>query len=430
MDQQISDLDFTMNAWNTLYQAVDDTYFSEKDAEIIYTTLDQQLRFIFFGEYLKRYIYEKAQMQEPYLEVPDKIYQEIIKESFAENHTPKSFAPTTAKLSALSKNWLTQQTVKRSAVFLLGFGLRMSVNDVSDFLKKALREQGYNAKDPFEVICWYCFQNRYSYLKFEQLWQQYLQGAKEAPLSTLPVEDYTSNVRQRMLALRDEESLLRYVSELKDANWQTKQGKTARKCFDALYDEARALVADIYNREEEDRHTEEMICYQKQLLNNDRLYDYEKQDLLSRKRGERKFYKKEDITDSDMEQVICSAIPKDRHGNLTPAKKSRLNAQFAGKRFSRQRMREIVKSNVPVNRFDLITLNFFIYSQSLHKIPNAKRRYTEFINATNKILEECDFGKLYIANPYECFVLMCILSEDPLGTYADVWELSYEEAGE
>ena len=40
--------------------------------------------------------------------------------------------------------------------------------------------------------------------------------------------------------------------------------------------------------------------------------------------------------------------------------------------------------------------------------------------------EGCFLGELYISNPYECFVLMCILSEDPLGPYADVWEKSYD----
>ena len=49
---------------------------------------------------------------------------------------------------------------------------------------------------------------------------------------------------------------------------------------------------------------------------------------------------------------------------------------------------------------------------------------------TNGYLADCSMGSLYITNPYECFVLMCILSEDPLGTYADVWELSYEPENE
>ncbi len=50
------------------------------------------------------------------------------------------------------------------------------------------------------------------------------------------------------------------------------------------------------------------------------------------------------------------------------------------------------------------------------------------VEETNALLERCFLGELYISNPYECFVLMCLLSEDPLGTYADVWELSYDEA--
>ena len=57
----------------------------------------------------------------------------IIRGSFSDHYTPASFTPTTAKLSALSKNWLTRQTVKRNVVFLLGFGLDMSVEDVNLF---------------------------------------------------------------------------------------------------------------------------------------------------------------------------------------------------------------------------------------------------------------------------------------------------------
>ncbi len=128
-----------------------------------------------------------------------------------------------------------------------------------------------------------------------------------------------------------------------------------------------------------------------------------------------------------MEHVICAAIPIDRHGNLTPGKASKLNEQFAGKRFSRQHIHDILANKAEISRFDLITLNFFVYSQKLDCFSNIKKRYESFIKSTNRILEACYLGPLYVANPYECFVLMCILSEDPLGTYADVWELSYHE---
>ena len=42
------------------------------------------------------------------------------------------------------------------------------------------------------------------------------------------------------------------------------------------------------------------------------------------------------------------------------------------------------------------------------------------------LLAECGFEPLYPADPYDCFILICILSVDPMGTYADVLELSKE----
>ena len=36
-------------------------------------------------------------------------------------------------------------------------------------------------------------------------------------------------------------------------------------------------------------------------------------------------------------------------------------------------------------------------------------------------------GSLYPVNPYESFLMMCMLSVDPLGTFGDVLEMSYEE---
>ncbi|MGN1409636.1 MAG: hypothetical protein ACI4XJ_05610 [Eubacteriales bacterium] len=76
---------------------------------------------------------------------------------------------------------------------------------------------------------------------------------------------------------------------------------------------------------------------------------------------------------------------------------------------------------------DYLTLNFFIYSQKTDEIPIIKRRYMEFVESTNEILKNCYIGEMYTANPYECFLIMCMLSDDPLGTYADVWELSYHK---
>lgn len=426
----IRDLDFTEAAWESLYDAVDDESFFEQDAQLIYRSLRHKLKFISFGDYLKRYIYLKAELEGPYADIPVKEYQYIIKSSFADNCTPASFGATTAKLSALSKNWLTQQTVKRNVVFLLGFGLNMTVNDVNMFLTKALREPEINPKDPFEVICWYCYKNRYNYLKFRQLWDMYNSSPANCVNMSVIYSERTVGVRNSMFSVHDDAALLAHVSKLKSADNLSLMSLTARECFMSLYDEARELIAADYNKSAEETHAEAVFDYRVKLSNNDRLYDYEKRQRIEKFRAEKRLFTKDDISESDIEHVICASIPMDRHGNLTPAKASRLNEQFAGKRFSRQHIGEVLAGNAEVSRFDLITLDFFIFSKKLDVYPDAKSRYSAFLDSINNILEKCCMGSIYIQNPYECFVLMCILSIDPLGTYADVWELSYSSDSE
>ncbi|MBO5526402.1 MAG: hypothetical protein J5993_06600 [Clostridia bacterium] len=424
-EYEIRDVDFTEAAWESLYDVVDDTQFLNKDAQLIYNSLKHCLKIRSFGDYLKRYIYLKAGLSEPFDEVPLKEYQLIIRSSFSDNLTPPSFFETTAKLSALSKNWLTQQTVKRNVVFLLGFGLNMSVDDVNMFLTKALCEQEINPKNPFEVVCWYCYHKQYNFLKFEQLWKIYNETSHNSLDMGRIYSEQTIGVRNSMQTIHDDATLIAHLAKLKANEKMSAMSLTAKQCFNELYDEARDLIAKIYNTYEAEEFENTVREYIHKLSNNDHLYDYEKKKRIEQFRSKKKVFVREDITESDIEHIICAAIPTDRHGNLTPSKASKLNGQFAGKRFSRQRIGDILSGNAEVTRFDLITLNFFVFSQKLDEYPDSKVRYVKFHKSMNAILEKCFLGKLYIQNPYECFVLMCILSEEPLGTYADVWELSY-----
>lgn len=401
-NDDLRDYDFTEAAWESLYDVVDDSHFHDRDAQLIYTTLKHRMKLLSFGDYLKRYIYLKAELTEPFADIPLKEYQLIIRSAFSDNHTPPSFKPTTAKLSALSKNWLTQQTVKRQVVFLLGFGLNMSADDVNLFLTKALREPEINPKNPFEVICWYCYKKHFNYLKFEKLWEDYNEMPVNAIDSVSADGEQTIGVRNSMYDIRDDRMLMAHLSKLKAGKNISVMSATAKACFDTLYGEARDLIAKMYNSEPDTAQQ-------------------------SGSRSRKKAVTRHDITESDMEQVLCSAIPKDHHGNLTPGKRSKLNEQFAGKRFSRQRISDILAGRAEVTRFDLITLNFFIFSQKLDVYPDPKQRYVQFQDAVDELLEKCFMGKMYVQNPYECFVLMCILSDDPLATYADVWEMSFVE---
>ena len=47
-----------------------------------------------------------------------------------------------------------------------------------------------------------------------------------------------------------------------------------------------------------------------------------------------------------------------------------------------------------------------------------------------EILARCEMGEIYIVNPYECFILMCLLTDCPLAVFSEIWEKSYEEGEE
>ena len=427
MDETLNrSYNFTVKAWDHMYDAVDHQYFQEMDSDLIYQSLEKELKPVPFGDYLKRYIYRKAGLTGSFREVPLKDYQIIILDAFRDHHTPASFTPTTAKLSALSKNWLTQQTVKRQAVLLLGFGLGMSEEDVNSFLYKALHEQVLNIQDPMETICLYCYQHGYGYYKYEQLMKIYEQMEPEQLDMKLIYDLQPAGRAESIQSVQDDAKLMTYLASLKTKNGSTRTADSAQTAFLALYDQARELIAESYNTESEMENRLHIQKLQEQLNRNDKLYEEDKKLRLQKAAEARKTWTKEEITESDLEHVLCSAIPTDRNGNLTPARKSTLNAQFEGKRFSRKHINEILLRHTNVERFDLITLNFLIYAEQADQIPNAKKRYSMFIESTNQILNSCGMGPIYVTNPYECFVLMCILSVSPLETYADVMEKSYQ----
>ena len=115
----VKDFEFTRKAAQRFRQVVSLDGFEDEDADVIFHYLYKEMELVSFGDHLKRYIYERAGLEEPYNEVTQDIYRDIVVESFHETCTPKSMNPTSTKLTSLANNWLTQASVKRETVFLL-----------------------------------------------------------------------------------------------------------------------------------------------------------------------------------------------------------------------------------------------------------------------------------------------------------------------
>ncbi len=178
-DATVRDYDFTRRAVQKMNCAVESRDFENMDTKVIFRHLFQEMEMVSFKDYLKRYIYERAEIQEPFRTVSDEVYREILSDTFQENNVPFSMTPTTKKKTAIIKSWMSQDCVKRSTIFLLGFGLRMSEDDVSEFLTKVIKEDGFRFWDSEETIYWYCYHNQLGYARATELLHRYTQETTE-----------------------------------------------------------------------------------------------------------------------------------------------------------------------------------------------------------------------------------------------------------
>lgn len=209
--------------------------------------------------------------------------------------------------------------------------------------------------------------------------------------------DKTSVVKNRFVEINDRDSLMERLAQIKCSAAFKRVSVTAKNWYDYLYKKVCEIIADNFNSDAEERFSGS---------------------------AKRRVYTADDITEGDVEKFLYSGVPLDEKGNLLKYSKSTLCEAFDSRRMSRQHLHEINTGKCDVDRFDLITLNFIVLSQD-ESITNNQRRFSEFVDSTNAILTDCSMGEIYIANPYECFLMMCTLSDCPLATYTDVFEKSY-----
>jgi len=366
----VRDFDFTRKAMQGISRVISSEDFEDMDVDAIFDYLLNEMEIVVFKDYLKRYIYERAGIREPFSKVQDNVYLDIILDSFEQNRAPVSLTPTTVKRRAMVKRWLDQDSVNRQTVFALGFGLRMTEEDVSDFLTKVIKETDFDDLDPRECIYRYCYSKNLPYAKAVSLMN-----------GTAVSED------------AGEKAISEKIRELKEKGRDDKQDRRTL-AFQAVYQECRQLVASLYQEENDTGDGS-------------------------------KVWKLDDIGPSDIEKMLCDGIPMTAGGNRMKMSNSLLNRQFRQKRITRQRLDSLLKGELEIERYDLITLQFLISSQQ--EDENPRKRCMLYLDRMNVILTGCGMQAVYPANPYEAFILMCLLTEMPLLTYYDVWERSYED---
>ena len=125
--------------------------------------------------------------------------------------------------------------------------MKMTTEDVSDFLTRVLKEQDFDFHNPDEVIYWYCYSTQQGYHKAEELKKKY------EILAPVEVENtqvlYGSN-----LCLDTEEKLIDYLARLKSKRVDPISEKSqAFQEFTKLLYHAKQIIAGLYQHDEEEK---------------------------------------------------------------------------------------------------------------------------------------------------------------------------------
>ena len=256
--------------------------------------------------------------------------------------------------------------VARQTIFLLGFGLRMSCEDVSNFLVNVNKEADFNFYNREEVIYWYCYKKKLRYFKAEELMEKCEKQPRKIGGQRFEAADIREIFTEKD-SEQEEHLLLEYLSWLKASGIEDNNKERAYQIFDELLWTAKNEILKIYK---EDREAEKEIEGKRR----------------------RKEISIDQISPADVEKMICCGIPTTESGNLKKMSLSLLRKPFQRYRLSRQRITGISKRTLYVDRFDLITLNFFLYSQKDYDVP--EQRCKEFVDSTNTLLRGCGMGEL------------------------------------
>jgi hypothetical protein len=194
----------------------------------------------------------------------------------------------------------------------------------------------------------------------------------------------------------DEQSFMKLLLTLKGGPARD-SNETAHREYIKLLRKCQEAIADNYNIENEEE-------------------------------GKKARWRPEDITAADVENALCDGMPFD-NGNLRKFSCSKLFKIVDFKRPSRGRVAEVLSRKSEVDRTDLIILSLYVANEDwkINEYKPATPSYHKFVRNTNRILSKCHMGELNSGNPFDCIIRICMRSQGPLITYANIWDAAFKD---
>jgi len=195
----------------------DDEYETdEQEIEGIFDYLQSKVKPIEFSNYLKRLIARKLGWGGDSLaDYPNEQYAAIISQAFTENDASYSLSErefNQAGINNTIETWLNAKTVKRETVFTIGFGLKLTPEEVAiELLQKGLAQSAFYFCNYEEIIYWYCYRFGLSYKEALELKKAF----EDMDVVPAPVSVGTKTYEKRIEEIKNKEELLAELKELK-----------------------------------------------------------------------------------------------------------------------------------------------------------------------------------------------------------------------
>lgn len=394
-----------------------------------------------FGDYLKRMVYELYIFPEDdgrkITEIPEDEYikdiQQIFKENGMKGVGTLQFGGSTRLTPSNLKRWMGMPCyqVSRELVFLFGFGFNMFAEQVEELLTKVIGQAGFDFRSAQETIYYWCLKQNRGYSGLREWQEKYMEiqeEAEEQKESGIYEEKEecaggarTRYYKEKAVRITDEDGFKEYLRELEKIRRDTRNRITARETLNIVVN---ILWYELSKERRGETKWLELLIEQKE--------EGDAQNRTKRTQREIKTmqkYWREVSLDPLIQSIWQEEDP------VAISEKSRELAPLLPDMWKKRSLQDKLNGESRVRKEDILTGVFLTYAHQLEKqmpyMSGEEKDYMvrveTYVEDVNTYLEQCGMGEFYIVQPYEIFLVLCLLYDKPYSFFLSVWKEKEKE---
>lgn len=395
-----------------------------------------------FGDYLKRMVYELYIFPEDdgrkITEIPEDEYikdiQQIFKENGMKGVGTLQFGGSTRLTPSNLKRWMGMPCyqVSRELVFLFGFGFNMFAEQVEELLTKVIGQAGFDFRSAQETIYYWCLKQNRGYSGLREWQEKYMEiqeEAEEQKESGIYEEKEecaggarTRYYKEKAVRITDEDGFKEYLRELERIRRDTRNRITARETLNVVVN---ILWYELSKERRGETKWLELLIEQKEA-------EGDAQNRTKRTQREIKTMQKY-WREVSLEPLIQSIWQEE--DPVAISEKSRKLAPLLPDMWKKRSLQDKLNGESRVRKEDILTGVFLTYAHQLEKqmpyMSGEEKDYMvrveTYVEDVNTYLEQCGMGEFYIVQPYEIFLVLCLLYDKPYSFFLSVWKEKEKE---